>query len=138
LRARLKASAGHIWPAGRMLCMPGLRSRSSKKIANWKLRSSGNCHLLEIISKHNSKYEVKKNVKTHLSLSLLKIIRLHFNDLPTYLTNLDILTWYGNHNFTFLCLAFSSIDKTTLIYVDKQQTISTMNAVLMYLQTTSI
>jgi len=24
LRARLKASEGHIWPAGRMLCMPAL------------------------------------------------------------------------------------------------------------------
>jgi len=26
--ARLKASAGHIWPAGRMLCMPALKALS--------------------------------------------------------------------------------------------------------------
>jgi hypothetical protein len=26
LRARLKAFAGHIWPAGRMLCMPALNN----------------------------------------------------------------------------------------------------------------
>ncbi len=29
LRARYKASAGHIWPAGRMLCMPALYSWAS-------------------------------------------------------------------------------------------------------------
>ena len=27
-RARLKASAGHIWPAGRMLCMPALEDEN--------------------------------------------------------------------------------------------------------------
>ena len=27
-RAKLNASAGHIWPAGRMLCMPDLKACS--------------------------------------------------------------------------------------------------------------
>ena len=26
MRTKLKASVGHIWPAGRMLCMPALHS----------------------------------------------------------------------------------------------------------------
>ena len=28
LRAKLKASTGHIWPAGRMLCMPAIDEQS--------------------------------------------------------------------------------------------------------------
>ena len=28
LRAELKASVGHIWPAGRLFCMPGLQYHS--------------------------------------------------------------------------------------------------------------
>ena len=32
-RAKLNASAGHIWPAGRMLCMPDLKGVFIQ--ANW-------------------------------------------------------------------------------------------------------
>ena len=31
-RAKFKASAGHIWPAGRMLCMPGVDCLEVKSI----------------------------------------------------------------------------------------------------------
>jgi len=39
LRAILKAFAGHIWPAGRMLCMPGLDypSRGRVKVKFYKV-----------------------------------------------------------------------------------------------------
>ena len=31
-RAKLNASAGHTWPAGRMLCMPGLKGSCCSKV----------------------------------------------------------------------------------------------------------
>jgi hypothetical protein len=42
MRARLKAFAGHIWPAGRMLCMPAQVDQKRPTICqifqNYKLR----------------------------------------------------------------------------------------------------
>ncbi len=84
LRARKKASTGHIWPAGRMLCMSVLESQVSfdqHHTKEWShpLQSSNPCSVIVRICSSNSPtnkqnffYFVAMNVLNFYQISIFK------------------------------------------------------------------
>jgi len=67
LRDRLKASVGHIWPAGRMLCMPDLEWHSSPIVLKITIKSF--------------KLKLFRNINFSLLLKSSFIVQLRFKKI---------------------------------------------------------